>query len=102
MSSTLCPYVPYFRIGFCVSAAFTNCGVSEPSGAVCDLLWSKFDPDITGWSGCGLVSEFGFDFLDEFLTKNNLEMIICSDRLTQDDHKSFHGDKLVSIHSTCN
>ena len=75
---------------------------SEPSGAVCDLLWSKFDPDTTGWSGCGLVSEFGCDFLDEFLTKNKLEMIICSDRLTQYGHESFHGDKLVSIHSTSN
>ena len=73
---------------------------SDREGPVSDLLWSRFDETIQGLSF--QCDSFGPDFLEDFLQKNQLEMVICSPGLTQDGHLSLHGGKLVTVYSISN
>ena len=46
-------------------------------GLLCDLLWSDPDPDIRGWGNNmrGVSYTFGHDVIEEFLAKNDLDLI---------------------------
>ena len=73
-------------------------------GLVCDLLWSYFDANVTGWvePDKAVEWEFGPDVLQKFLEDNHLERIYCSSRIMMEGYESLHGDRMVSLFSASN
>eukprot|EP00913_Durusdinium_trenchii_P030564 g28628.t1 len=73
-------------------------------GLLCDLLWSSFEETEEGW---GTKDEqlsittvtFGSKVLETFLTRNHLEMMICSQGVPEEGYEWLKGGQLLSIFS---
>ncbi|KAJ6940639.1 serine/threonine-protein phosphatase PP1 [Populus alba x Populus x berolinensis] len=74
------------------------------SGLLCDLLWSDPDARVEGWSDSdrGVSCTFGPDKVDEFLDKNDLDLICRGHQVVEDGYEFFAKRKLVTIFSAPN
>lgn len=74
------------------------------NGILCDLLWS--DPNqMEGWSDNkerGTSYYFGPDVVNEFLNKNNLDLICRAHQVVEDGYEFFASRRLVTIFSAPN
>ncbi|KAG2316566.1 hypothetical protein Bca4012_067427 [Brassica carinata] len=74
------------------------------SGLLCDLLWSDPDQKTEGWadSDRGISCTFGADKVDEFLDKNDLDLICRGHQVVEDGYEFFAKRRLVTIFSAPN
>ncbi|XP_010269578.1 PREDICTED: serine/threonine-protein phosphatase PP1-like [Nelumbo nucifera] len=74
------------------------------NGLLCDLLWSDPDAKIEGWgeSDRGVSYTFGPDRVDEFLEKNDLDLICRAHQVVEDGYEFFAKQRLVTIFSAPN
>ncbi|KAF8105466.1 hypothetical protein N665_0157s0052 [Sinapis alba] len=74
------------------------------NGLLCDLLWSDPDQKIEGWadSDRGISCTFGADKVDEFLDKNDLDLICRGHQVVEDGYEFFAKRRLVTIFSAPN
>ncbi|CAL5400539.1 unnamed protein product [Camellia sinensis] len=74
------------------------------SGFLCDLLWSDPDPRVEGWadSDRGVSCTFGADKVEEFLEKNDLDLICRGHQVVEDGYEFFAKRRLVTIFSAPN
>ncbi|KAB1204413.1 Serine/threonine-protein phosphatase PP1 isozyme 9 [Morella rubra] len=74
------------------------------SGLLCDLLWSDPDSHVQGWgdSDRGVSFTFGPDRVDDFLAKNNLDLICRGHQVVEDGYEFFAKRSLVTIFSAPN
>ncbi|RWR94635.1 serine/threonine-protein phosphatase PP1 isozyme 8 [Cinnamomum micranthum f. kanehirae] len=74
------------------------------SGLLCDLLWSDPNSSIEGWgeSDRGVSCNFGADKLQEFLDKNDLDLICRGHQVVEDGYEFFGHRRLVTIFSAPN
>ncbi|RWR94183.1 serine/threonine-protein phosphatase PP1 [Cinnamomum micranthum f. kanehirae] len=74
------------------------------SGLLCDLLWSDPDAKVEGWgeSDRGVSCTFGPDTLQEFLDKNDLDLICRGHQVVEDGYEFFGQRRLVTIFSAPN
>lgn len=72
-------------------------------GAMCDLLWSDPD-DVDSWSlsprGAGFL--FGKNEVDQFLARNNVELIARAHQLVMEGYKEMFDGGLVTVWSAPN
>jgi len=73
-------------------------------GLLCDLLWSDPDPDIRGWGNNmrGVSYTFGHDVIEEFLAKNDLDLICRAHQVVEDGYEFQANRQLVTIFSAPN
>ncbi|KAH0850982.1 hypothetical protein HID58_095049, partial [Brassica napus] len=74
------------------------------NGLLCDLLWSDPDQKREGWSDSdrGISCTFGADKVDEFLDKNDLDLICRGHQVVEDGYEFFANRRLVTIFSAPN
>ncbi|XP_042516219.1 serine/threonine-protein phosphatase PP1-like [Macadamia integrifolia] len=74
------------------------------NGLLCDLLWSDPNSNIEGWSESdrGVSCMFGADRVDEFLDKNDLDLICRGHQVVEDGFEFFAKQRLVTIFSAPN
>lgn len=74
------------------------------SGILCDLLWSDPEEKISNWgeNERGVSFVFGANILDEFIKKNDLDLIVRAHQVVQDGYLFFNKRKLVTIFSAPN
>eukprot|EP00526_Cylindrotheca_closterium_P007564 CAMPEP_0113621242 /NCGR_PEP_ID=MMETSP0017_2-20120614/10848_1 /TAXON_ID=2856 /ORGANISM="Cylindrotheca closterium" /LENGTH=679 /DNA_ID=CAMNT_0000530969 /DNA_START=139 /DNA_END=2178 /DNA_ORIENTATION=+ /assembly_acc=CAM_ASM_000147 len=79
------------------------CEIPE-EGWLCDFVWSDPDPDVTGFeeSDRGVSYLFGSDALDQFLEKNDYELVVRGHQVIEDGYQFFHQRKLVTLFSAPN
>ena len=73
-------------------------------GLVCDLLWSDPDPDILdyGENNRQVSCTFGSRAVDEFLDRNDLELICRAHQVVEDGYQFFFKRKVVSLFTAPN
>ncbi|AET01100.2 putative protein-serine/threonine phosphatase [Medicago truncatula] len=73
-------------------------------GLLCDLLWSDPDTEVKGWgeNDRGVSYTFGPDTVDEFLKKNDLDLICRAHQVVEDGYQFFADRQLVTIFSAPN
>ncbi|KII68121.1 Serine/threonine-protein phosphatase PP1-gamma catalytic subunit [Thelohanellus kitauei] len=71
------------------------------SGLLCDLLWSDPNRQISEWkpSDRGISFIFGNDILEEFLDKNNLDLVCRAHQVVEDGYEFFGSKRLVTLFS---
>ena len=73
-------------------------------GAMCDLMWSDPDSEISGWQvsprGAGYL--FGGEIVEKFNRENNIDMIARAHQLVMEGYKSMFSDSLVTVWSAPN
>jgi len=73
-------------------------------GAMCDLMWSDPDSEISGWQvsprGAGYL--FGGEIVEKFNRENNIDMIARAHQLVMEGYKSMFNDSLVTVWSAPN
>eukprot|EP00531_Pseudo-nitzschia_arenysensis_P007226 CAMPEP_0116118906 /NCGR_PEP_ID=MMETSP0329-20121206/2358_1 /TAXON_ID=697910 /ORGANISM="Pseudo-nitzschia arenysensis, Strain B593" /LENGTH=448 /DNA_ID=CAMNT_0003612573 /DNA_START=349 /DNA_END=1695 /DNA_ORIENTATION=+ len=78
------------------------CDVPD-SGLLCDLLWSDPAP-IEGWAenDRGVSYVFGADVIQDFLEKQDLDLIVRAHQVVEDGYQFFAGRRLVTLFSAPN
>ena len=73
-------------------------------GLMCDILWSDPEKLISGWenSDRGVSYVFGRDVLEEFVKKNDLDLICRAHQVVEDGYEFFANRQLVTIFSAPN
>ncbi|MCZ6913192.1 MAG: metallophosphoesterase, partial [Rickettsia endosymbiont of Ixodes persulcatus] len=73
-------------------------------GLLCDLLWSDPEPTISGWgeNDRGVSVTFGKEVLENFLKKQDLDLICRAHQVVEDGYEFFANKKLVTIFSAPN
>ncbi|KAK9735477.1 hypothetical protein RND81_04G208000 [Saponaria officinalis] len=74
------------------------------NGLLCDLLWADPDPRVEGWadSDRGVSCTFGADVVEDFLDKNDLDLICRGHQVVEDGYEFFAKRRLVTIFSAPN
>lgn len=73
-------------------------------GLLCDLLWADPDPTILGWghNARGVSYRFGPDVIEEFLVRNDLDLICRAHQVVEDGYEFQAERQLVTIFSAPN
>lgn len=73
-------------------------------GLLCDLLWSDPEPTIRGWgeNDRGVSVTFGKEVLENFLDKQDLDLICRAHQVVEDGYEFFANKRLVTIFSAPN
>ena len=73
-------------------------------GLLCDLLWSDPEPTISGWgeNDRGVSVTFGREVLENFLDKQDLDLICRAHQVVEDGYEFFADKRLVTIFSAPN
>ena len=77
------------------------CDVPE-QGLICDLLWSDPNPEKNiGWtpSDRGVSYLFGKNELEDFLERNNINVLVRAHQVVEDGYEFYCGRKLITIFS---
>lgn len=71
------------------------------SGLLCDILWSDPSPDVDDWgeNERGVSYVYSDKIVEEFLNKNNLELICRAHQVVEDGYEFFSKRKLVTVFS---
>ena len=74
------------------------------SGILCDLLWSDPEESIQDWgeNERGVSFVFGANILDDFIKKNDIDLVVRAHQVVQDGYLFFNKRKLVTIFSAPN
>lgn len=74
------------------------------AGMLCDIVWSDPDEEITGWADNerGVSYRFGADILAQFLTKNDLDLVVRAHQVVEDGYEFFGKKQLVTLFSAPN
>lgn len=74
------------------------------TGILCDLLWSDPEAGISGWgeNERGVSYVFGADIVNNFLQKQDLDLICRAHQVVEDGYDFFCNRKLVTIFSAPN
>lgn len=73
-------------------------------GLLCDILWSDPDLSASTWreNERGVSYVFGRKMIEEFLSKNDLDLIVRAHQVVQDGYEFFPDKLLVTIFSAPN
>jgi serine/threonine-protein phosphatase PP1 catalytic subunit len=73
-------------------------------GLITDVLWSDPDPEVKGWglNFRGVSYVYGPDVLNQFLKKNNLDLVCRAHEVVEDGYEFMENRKLVTIFSATN
>ena len=73
-------------------------------GLLCDILWSDPEDYLNGWgeNDRGVSYTFGKDMIDQFLDRNDLDLIARAHQVVEDGYEFFNNRKLVTIFSAPN
>ncbi|VEU41339.1 unnamed protein product [Pseudo-nitzschia multistriata] len=73
-------------------------------GILCDLLWSDPSPNIQGWAenDRGVSYIFGSDVVENFLERQDLDLIVRAHQVVEDGYEFFAGRRLVTLFSAPN
>eukprot|EP00929_Paragymnodinium_shiwhaense_P007042 TRINITY_DN111002_c0_g1_i1.p2 TRINITY_DN111002_c0_g1~~TRINITY_DN111002_c0_g1_i1.p2 ORF type:complete len:351 (-),score=95.35 TRINITY_DN111002_c0_g1_i1:163-1215(-) len=73
-------------------------------GFLCDLLWSDPQPDSKGFgpNDRGVSVSFGADVVEDFLKKEEMDLVVRAHQVVEDGYEFFAGRKLVTIFSAPN
>jgi len=73
------------------------------AGLLCDLLWSDPAP-VQGWAenDRGVSYVFGADVVEDFLGKQDLDLIVRAHQVVEDGYQFFAGRRLVTLFSAPN
>jgi serine/threonine-protein phosphatase PP1 catalytic subunit len=73
-------------------------------GIMCDILWSDPEKLISGWqdSDRGVSFIFGRDVLENFVKKNDIDLICRAHQVVEDGYEFFANRQLVTIFSAPN
>ncbi|KAL0265615.1 UNVERIFIED_CONTAM: hypothetical protein PYX00_011328 [Menopon gallinae] len=73
-------------------------------GLLCDLLWSDPEPSISGWgeNDRGVSVTFGREVLENFLDRQDLDLICRAHQVVEDGYEFFADKRLVTIFSAPN
>uniref|UniRef100_A0A0K0F0U3 Serine/threonine-protein phosphatase n=1 Tax=Strongyloides venezuelensis TaxID=75913 RepID=A0A0K0F0U3_STRVS len=76
----------------------------QDTGILCDILWSDPDSKILGWgrNDRGVSYTFGTDVLDDFLRRNDLDIVVRGHQVVEDGYEFFGKRGLVTIFSAPN
>lgn len=74
------------------------------TGLVCDLLWADPDKDVMGWgeNDRGVSFTFGFNIVEKFLKKHDLDLICRAHQVVEDGYEFFASRQLVTLFSAPN
>ena len=74
------------------------------AGLLCDALWSDPDKDIKGWAENerGVSYTFGPDRVENFISRNDLDLVVRAHQVVENGYEFFAGRKLVTIFSAPN
>jgi len=69
------------------------------TGLFCDLLWSDPEKDMSGWgeNDRGVSWTFGADTVEEFLDKQDLDLIARAHQVVEDGYEFFADRGLVTV-----
>jgi serine/threonine-protein phosphatase PP1 catalytic subunit len=73
-------------------------------GLLCDLLWSDPDKEVNGWgqNDRGVSVTFSASTVDNFLKKNDLDLVCRAHQVVEDGFEFFANKQLVTIFSAPN
>jgi len=74
------------------------------TGLLCDLLWADPDKDVTGWeqSDRGVSYIFGADVVNNFLRKQDMDLIARAHQVVEDGYEFFAKRQLITLFSAPN
>lgn len=74
------------------------------SGLMCDLLWADPDKEKAGWgeNDRGVSFTFGPDIVNQFLKKQDLDLVCRAHQVVEDGYEFFAGRSLVTLFSAPN
>ena len=74
------------------------------SGMLCDLLWSDPDDQTKGWgeNERGVSYVFGSNILQEYVKRNDLDLICRAHQVVEDGYEFFNKRNLVTVFSAPN
>jgi len=74
------------------------------TGLLCDLLWSDPEEGVSGWgeNDRGVSYTFGYDIVEKFLKRHELDLICRAHQVVEDGYKFFAKRQLVTIFSAPN
>ena len=70
-------------------------------GLLCDLLWSDPDSDCNGWGNNdrGVSVVFNERILEQFLLRNDLDLVTRAHQVVEDGYEFFGDKQLVTVFS---
>mmetsp|Transcript_28741 Transcript_28741/g.73741 ORF Transcript_28741/g.73741 Transcript_28741/m.73741 type:complete len:342 (-) Transcript_28741:101-1126(-) len=73
-------------------------------GFLCDLLWSDPHPEVVGFGANdrGVSVSFGPDIVNQFLHKEDMDLVVRAHQVVEDGYEFFADRKLVTIFSAPN
>ncbi len=73
-------------------------------GLLCDVLWSDPDSECNGWGNNdrGVSVVFNEKILEQFLLKNDLDLLTRAHQVVEDGYEFFGNRKLVTVFSAPN
>ena len=85
-------------------------GTKPEDKKVLDILWSEYSDDITDISpneerdiySKGIIVKFGKERLNQFLSDNNLNLLITSHQWIFEGIKTYDNEKLIIVYSATN
>jgi len=74
------------------------------TGLLCDLLWADPDPEVQGWqvNDRGVSFTFGGDVVENFLKRNEFDLIVRAHQVVEDGYEFFAKRQLVTVFSAPN
>lgn len=74
------------------------------TGLVCDLLWADPDKDVMGWgeNDRGVSFTFGYNIVNKFLKRHDLDLICRAHQVVEDGYEFFARRQLVTLFSAPN
>jgi len=74
------------------------------AGLLCDLLWADPNPDTSGWgeNDRGVSFTFGGDVVENFLKRQEFDLIVRAHQVVEDGYEFFAKRKLVTVFSAPN
>ncbi|XP_003740351.2 serine/threonine-protein phosphatase PP1-beta [Galendromus occidentalis] len=74
------------------------------AGLLCDLLWSDPEKDIMGWADNdrGVSVVFGANIVEDFLTKQDMDLVCRAHQVVEDGYEFFCKRKLITLFSAPN
>ena len=79
------------------------CKIPE-EGIMCDLLWADPEKDLSGWedNDRGVSYIFGADIVQDFVKKNNIDLVCRAHQVVEDGYEFFANRSLITIFSAPN
>ena len=73
-------------------------------GLICDLLWSDPEAEVQGWgeNDRGVSWTFGDDVIEDFLNRQDLDLVCRAHQVVEDGYEFFSSRELVTIFSAPN